>query len=89
MRQGIPQFLQTIERVSAASALDKPVLLDWRTGNRQGTEALTASLPSPHWNETFLQVNCAAISEILMESELFGHEIGAFTGATRAPPWML
>ena len=78
-----PQFLQTIERVSAAAAIDSPVLLVGERGT--GKELMAARLHylSPRWNEAFLQVNCAAISETLMESELFGHEIGSFTGATR------
>ena len=78
-----PAFLQTLEQVSAAAALGNPVLLVGERGT--GKELMAARLHylSPRWESVYLQVNCAAISETLMESELFGHEVGAFTGAVR------
>jgi psp operon transcriptional activator len=50
-----------------------------------GKELIAARLHylSERWDATFLKMNCAAINDSLLESELFGHEAGAFTGATR------
>ena len=78
-----PQFLQTIERVSAAAALDNPVLLVGERGTGKELMAARLHFLSPRWEQTFLQMNCAAISDTLIESDLFGHEAGAFTGAMR------
>ncbi len=76
-------FLHTLDAVDAVAALNKPVLLVGERGT--GKELLAARLHyrSPRWNSVFLQMNCAAISDDLLESELFGHEAGAFTGAAK------
>ena len=76
-------FLQTVDAVDAVAALNKPVLLVGERGT--GKELLAARLHyrSPRWDSVFLQMNCAAINDDLLESELFGHESGAFTGAAK------
>ena len=76
-------FLQTLDAVDAVAALNKPVLLVGERGT--GKELLASRLHyrSPRWDAVFIQMNCAAISDDLLESELFGHEAGAFTGAAR------
>ena len=76
-------FLQTLDAVDAVAALNKPVLLVGERGT--GKELLASRLHyrSPRWDSVFLQMNCAAISDDLLESELFGHEAGAFTGAAK------
>lgn len=78
-----PVFLQTVDAVDAVAALNKPVLLVGERGT--GKELLAARLHyrSPRWDSVFLQMNCAAINDDLLESELFGHEAGAFTGAAK------
>lgn len=76
-------FLQMQEQVSRLAPLHKPVLIIGERGT--GKELIAARLHylSPRWDETFLKSNCAAFSETLLESQLFGHEAGAFTGATK------
>ncbi|WP_456444849.1 phage shock protein operon transcriptional activator [Thiolapillus sp.] len=76
-------FLETLERVSAVAALDRPVLLVGERGT--GKEQLVERLHylSPRWEAPLVKLNCATLPESLLESELFGYEAGAFTGATR------
>ena len=78
-----PSFLDVLRRVSETAVLDKPILIVGERGT--GKELIAARLHqlSRRWDETSLQLNCAALSEDLLESELFGHEQGAFTGATK------
>lgn len=78
-----PAFLRILEEVSQAAPLEKPVLIVGERGT--GKELIAARLHylSDRWEGQFLKMNCAAISDSLLESELFGHEAGAFTGATR------
>lgn len=76
-------FTQMLEHVSAAAPLSKPVLIIGERGT--GKELIAARLHylSRRWDRPFVKLNCATLSEELLESELFGHEAGAFTGATR------
>jgi psp operon transcriptional activator len=77
-------MLQVMEDVSRAAPLDKPVLVVGERGT--GKELIAARLHflSNRWEGQYVKMNCAAISDTLLETELFGHEAGAFTGATRA-----
>jgi psp operon transcriptional activator len=79
-----PAMLKVLEEVSRVAPLDKPVLVVGERGT--GKELIAARLHflSNRWQGQFLKMNCAAISDTLLETELFGHEAGAFTGATRA-----
>ncbi len=79
-----PVFQKTVEQASMAARSDARVLLIGESGT--GKELLAAHLheQSPFAAGPFVKVNCAAIPTELIESELFGHEKGAFTGATSA-----
>jgi two-component system, NtrC family, nitrogen regulation response regulator NtrX len=79
-----PAFQKTVEQASMAARSDARVLLIGESGT--GKELLAAHLheQSPFAAGPFVKVNCAAIPTELIESELFGHEKGAFTGATSA-----
>ncbi len=76
-----PAFLNLLEDVSRAAQVDKPVLVIGERGT--GKELIAARLHylSPRWQGPLVQLNCASLTESLLESELFGHEAGAFTGA--------
>ena len=78
-----PAFMLALEAVSKVAPLEKPVLVVGERGT--GKELIAARLHylSNRWDGEFLKLNCAAISDALIESELFGHEAGSFTGATR------
>ena len=79
-------FREVLAQVSQLAPLDRPVLVVGERGT--GKELIAARLTylSPRWDRPFLTVNCAALAESLLDSELFGHEAGAFTGATRRRP---
>ena len=79
-------FLDSIERASAAAALDRPVLVVGERGTGKELIAERVHRLSPRWAGPLVTMNCAALAETLIEAELFGHEAGAFTGATRARP---
>ena len=78
-----PSFLEVLDHVSQVAPLDKPVLIVGERGT--GKELIAARLHylSGRWDQEYVKMNCAAISESLLETELFGHEAGAFTGATK------
>ncbi len=75
-------FLEMQEHVSRVAPLNKPVLIVGERGT--GKELIAARLHflSRRWENNFLKINCAAMSESLLEAQLFGHEAGAFTGAS-------
>jgi psp operon transcriptional activator len=78
-----PVFQAMLAHVSDLAPIDRPALI---TGGRGTGKELVASrlvYLSPRWNCPFVKLNCAALSESLLDSELFGHEAGAFTGAAK------
>jgi len=76
-------FLDAVERTSRAAALQRPVLVIGERGTGKELIAERLHRLSPRWGEPLVTMNCAALPETLIEAELFGHEAGAFTGATR------
>jgi psp operon transcriptional activator len=78
-----PAFLEMLEHVSRAAPLDKPVLVVGERGTGKELIASRLHFLSDRWEQRVVKVNCAALTESILESELFGHEAGAFTGAAR------
>ena len=76
-------FLAMIEQISQLAPLNKPVLVIGERGTGKELIAERLHFLSGRWENDFLKLNCAAINENLLESELFGHESGAFTGANK------
>jgi len=78
-----PVFMEMLEHVSRAAPLDKPVLVVGERGTGKELIASRLHFLSDRWEQNVVKVNCAALTESILESELFGHEAGAFTGASR------
>ncbi len=76
-------FREVLAQVSQLAPLDRPVLVVGERGTGKELVAARLTYLSPRWDKPFLTVNCAALAESLLDSELFGHEAGAFTGAAR------
>jgi psp operon transcriptional activator len=74
-------FLEVLEQVSRLARLNKPVLVIGERGTGKELIARRLHYLSPRWQGPFISLNCAALNENLLDSELFGHEAGAFTGA--------
>jgi psp operon transcriptional activator len=77
-------FLDAVERASRAAPLNRPVLVIGERGTGKELIAERLHRLSTRWDGPLVTMNCAALPETLIEAELFGHEAGAFTGATRA-----
>jgi psp operon transcriptional activator len=78
-----PVFLEMLEHVSRAAPLSKPVLVVGERGTGKELIASRLHFLSQRWEQNVVKVNCAALTESILESELFGHEAGAFTGAAK------
>jgi formate hydrogenlyase transcriptional activator len=76
-----PKFRALMTEVDRVAPVDSAVLLQGETGTGKEVIARAIHEASPRRNNHFVAVNCAAIPGALLESELFGHERGAFTGA--------
>jgi psp operon transcriptional activator len=76
-------FLEILEQISQIAPLNKPVLVIGERGT--GKELIAARLHflSQRWEQNYVKLNCAALNDNLLESELFGYEAGAFTGASK------
>lgn len=79
-------FLEVLEQVSRLAPLDKPVLVIGERGTGKELIANRLHYLSSRWQGPFISLNCAALNDNLLDSELFGHEAGAFTGPASAIP---
>lgn len=78
-----PAFLEVLEHVSRVAPLNRPVLVIGERGTGKELIAARIHYLSGRWDNPFVKMNCAALAESLLETELFGHEAGSFTGATK------
>lgn len=73
-----------LDHVSRLAEINRPILVLGERGTGKELVAERLHYLSSRWDAPLVKVNCAAMAETLLESELFGHEAGAFTGATRS-----
>jgi psp operon transcriptional activator len=78
-----PVFLEVLEHVSRVAPLNRPVLVIGERGTGKELIAARIHFLSGRWDHPFVKMNCAALAESLLETELFGHEAGSFTGAAK------
>ncbi len=78
-----PAFLGVLEHVSRVAPLNRPVLVIGERGTGKELIAARIHFLSGRWDNPFIKMNCAALVESLLETELFGHEAGSFTGAAK------
>ena len=81
-----PALLRTLGQVEKVADASASVLLLGESGTGKELFARALHFASPRRDKPFIKINCAAIPEALFESELFGHERGAFTGRSRRGP---
>ncbi len=81
-----PVMRRVIDRLQKAARRSVPILFEGETGTGKELLARAAHSESPRRSGPFVAVNCGALAESVVEAELFGHEAGAFTGASRARP---
>jgi len=93
MRRGAPQIVgedpklkQLTQALHRAASTDATVLLEGESGTGKELFARALHVLSARADGPFVAINCAAIPETLLETELFGHEKGAFTGASNRKP---
>ncbi len=79
-----PPMLGVFERIRQAAATEATILIQGETGTGKELVARAIHYNSRRHNNRFVPLNCAGLVESLLESELFGHEKGAFTGAARS-----
>jgi psp operon transcriptional activator len=79
-------FRDMLAHVSLAAPLNRPVLVIGERGTGKELVASRLAFLSPRWDRPFNILNCAVLGDALLDSELFGHEAGSFTGAARRRP---
>jgi DNA-binding NtrC family response regulator len=84
-----PSVRRLAEQAHRVAAADRPVLIQGPTGSGKGLLARWLHAHGPRADEALVDLNCAGLSREFLESELFGHEKGAFTGATASKPGLL
>lgn len=77
-----PKLLESLEIAEKAAPTDLPVLIDGESGTGKELMAKVIHANGSRQDRPFISVNCGAIPDSLLESELFGHKKGAFTGAS-------
>ncbi len=83
------QVRRLADEARRVAGSDMPVLLTGETGSGKGILAAWLHAQSPRASESLVDINCAGLAAPLLESELFGHERGAFTGAHASKPGLL
>jgi DNA-binding NtrC family response regulator len=81
-----PEFRRMLHLAELVAARDSTVLISGETGSGKERVAILIHARSPRQSKPFVVVDCAALQESLLQSELFGHERGAFTGADKGKP---
>jgi DNA-binding NtrC family response regulator len=84
-----PAMLRLAEQAERVARASSPVLITGETGSGKGVLARWLHEQGPRAEEAFVDLNCAGLSRELLESELFGHQKGAFTGAVAAKPGLM
>jgi two-component system response regulator PilR (NtrC family) len=82
MLGGSPAMLELFEQIKSVAATNSTVLITGESGTGKELAAKAIHSRSPRASEPFVSINCGAVPETLLESELFGHLKGSFTGAT-------
>jgi psp operon transcriptional activator len=78
-----PLMLDLSDQISRIAPLNKPVLVLGERGTGKELVAERIHFLSKRWDQSFLKISCASMNDNLLDSDLFGHEVGAFTGATK------
>ncbi|PYE35530.1 psp operon transcriptional activator [Idiomarina fontislapidosi] len=76
-------FIEVLEHVSQVAPLNKSILIIGERGTGKELIAARCHYLSQRWDQKYVTLNCASLNDNLLESELFGHESGAFTGASK------
>ena len=84
-----PEMRQVYDEAMRAAQVCASVLITGETGTGKEVLAQAIRKAGPRANQPFVPINCAALPDTMIESELFGHEAGAFTGATKRKPGLI
>ena len=84
-----PEVARIADEAERAAAASVSVLITGETGTGKEIMANVIRMAGPRAEKPFVPINCAALPDTMIESELFGHEAGAFTGATKRKPGLM